>query len=126
MGYAIYERRGRDLGYGVPAECDHPRCTARIDRGLAYLCGLEPGDEQYGCGLYFCPDHLVFSRRPRGLDRYVELCSRCYYYRPPWPPKPDVAEWIEWKLTDESWGPWRAENPAEVAALAAELAGAVS
>jgi hypothetical protein len=43
----------RDIGYGVPSYCDHPKCSAKIDRGLAYVCcGQEPygGD---GCGLYF-------------------------------------------------------------------------
>ena len=31
----------RDIGYGVPAECDHPDCQV-IDRGLSYVCGGEP------------------------------------------------------------------------------------
>ena len=44
MGYACYERNGRDQGYGVPAKCDHPGCDADIDRGIAYACGGEPTD----------------------------------------------------------------------------------
>ncbi len=32
----------RDIGYGVPAYCDHPGCMAEIDRGLSYVCGGEP------------------------------------------------------------------------------------
>lgn len=123
MGYQVYERRGRDLGYGVPALCDHPKCDARIDRGLGYLCGVAPGDEQFGCGLYFCTIHL-FMRQPRGLDYIISVCPRCYAYKPPYKPKPDVREWIEWKLTDESWRPWRDENPEEVERLTRELATA--
>lgn len=110
MGSAIYERRGRDCGYGVPAECDHPKCTERIDRGLAHLCGDEPGDEQFGCGLYFCGVHLGY-RTPRGLSHAITLCPACWSYRPPYKPKPDVPEWIGWKLTDESWAAWREEHP---------------
>jgi len=34
----------------------------------------------------------------------------------PFEPKPDIQEWIDWKLTDESWSKWRAENPEWVAA----------
>jgi len=36
----------RDIGYGVPAYCDHPKCSKKIDRGLSYVCGGEP----YGGG----------------------------------------------------------------------------
>lgn len=37
MGWSIgFDTRWkRDIGYGVPAECDHPTCGAQIDRGLA-------------------------------------------------------------------------------------------
>ena len=40
MGWAIgYDGRWeRDIGYGVPAVCDHPDCNVRIDRGLDYVC----------------------------------------------------------------------------------------
>jgi hypothetical protein len=121
MGYQVYERRGRDCGYGIPAECDHPKCHARIDRGLSYLCGYEPGDEQYGCGLYFCEAHLTY-RQPRDLDEPISLCPRCYAYRPPYTPKPDLPEWIEWKLTDESWQQWRDENAELVEQMKAQIA----
>lgn len=41
MGWSIGfdSNWNRDIGYGVPAFCDHPGCTAEIDRGLAYVCG---------------------------------------------------------------------------------------
>ena len=113
MGYQVYESRGRDCGYGVPAECDHPKCHEKIDRGVSYLCGDSHGDEQYGCGLYFCDAHLVIAH-PRGLDHPITRCPRCYAYKAPYKPKPDVPEWIEHKLTDESWQQWRDENSEEV------------
>lgn len=97
----------RDIGYGVPAICDHPGCGEKIDRGLAYVCGGEPyGGE--GCGLYFCANHRS------GL-----LCSRCANEQPPFSPAPDHPEWIKHKLTDESWQAWRDENPKAVAELSA-------
>lgn len=62
MGYAYYTLPdGREAGYGVEAECDHPDCTERIDRGLGYLCGDNPDGhrdpEEPGCGKYYCEQH---------------------------------------------------------------------
>jgi hypothetical protein len=59
--------------------------------------------------LYFCDNHLV---------TLGNLCDRCLveaetYYDP----KPDTLEWVSWKFTDESWDPWREENPEGVAKL---------
>jgi hypothetical protein len=105
MGYAIYQRNGRDCGYGVPAWCDFPCCNAKIDRGLGYLCGEEPGGDEFGCGLYFCGEHLFCSGKGHGW-----LCLRCLTYEDPYEMKPDHPEWNEWKMTDESWAQWRAEN----------------
>lgn len=116
MGWSIGwdSKWQRDIGYGVPAICDLPGCNKEIDRGLACVCGGEPYGGDHGCGLYFCPDHFKY-RTPRGEDHYVQLCPRCYAYRiVPYPAKPDCAEWIKWKLTDESWKPWRSEYKEEV------------
>jgi len=109
----------RDIGYGVPARCDHPGCDAEIDRGLAYVCGSQPYGGDYGCGLYFCSKH----RRTAGDKRdNAELCSRCYRSAAePFDKAPDTAEWMRWKLTDESWQQWRDENPQEVAQMNAAL-----
>src|SRR5438309_10863515 len=62
MGYSHYTLPdGRDAGYGVAAECDHPDCHAEIDRGLGYLCGRNPlghkDAEEPGCGNCYCEDH---------------------------------------------------------------------
>lgn len=117
MSWAVgYDSRWkRDIGYGVPATCDRPKCGAAIDRGLAYVCGSQPYGGERGCGLYFCGEHLGWPKKDG--DRYVYVCGRCNRNRPPYEPTPDVREWIEHKLADESWGPWRDENPELVAAM---------
>lgn len=110
MGWSIgYDDNWkRDIGYGVPCLCDHPDCSEEINRGLSYVCGGEPYGGEDGCGLYFCANHLV---------GYSGLCERCEKMKDPFDPKPDVREWVEWKLKDESWLEWREENPAEVEAM---------
>ncbi len=83
----------RDIGYGVPAECDHPRCRAFIDRGLAYVCGGEPYGGDLGCGLYFCGAHQVGEH---------QRCLRCVRRRKPYQPKQDVEAWTIHKLTERT------------------------
>lgn len=100
----------RDIGYGVPAFCDHPRCHMEIDRGLSYVCGGEPYGGDKGCGLYFCGPH--------GGGR---LCSRCRNRKPPFLAKPDHPRWMRHVLTDDSWARWRTENEAEVERLTAAV-----
>jgi hypothetical protein len=125
MGWSIGSDGDRDIGYGVPAVCDHPDCTEEIDRGLSYVCGSEPYGGGYGCGLFFCEEHRNFKevknkrtiRVPGEETIFVELCDRCYDGEPPFEPKPDVEEWIRHKLTDESWQRWRDENTEEVEKL---------
>lgn len=95
----------RDIGYGVPAFCDHPGCNESIDRGLAYVCGGEPYGGERGCGLYFCAKHL---------RAHPQICLRCESNKLPFDPKPEHPKWIGHKLTDESWKQWRDENPKEV------------
>lgn len=120
MGWSIGydERWQRDIGYGVPARCDHPDCTEEIDRGLAYVCGGEPYGGEYGCGLYFCGEHLQPAGGRRG---YAQVCVRCRHGRLAFTASPDVPEWLEHKLTHESWALWRGANPREVAAMRAAI-----
>jgi hypothetical protein len=106
----------RDIGYGVPAFCDHPKCDRVIDRGLAFVCGGEPYGGEVGCGLYFCEDHRVGRRRD------ATVCSRCANYRPPYAAKPDHPRWLRHKLTDDSWAEWRNENREEVGRIEQALA----
>lgn len=116
MSWAIGEHNGRDIGYGVPAICDHPNCNNDIDRGLSYVCGGEPYGGEHGCGLFFCGEHL-FYHQFRGEETVIQTCKRCDTYKPPYSPKPDTQEWVNWKLTDESWAQWREENPEIVESL---------
>ena len=103
----------RDVGYGVPAHCDHPDCAKKIDRGIAYTCGGEPEGGEHGCGLHFCEAHLS------GMNC---LCARCAKGKKAFPPKPDHPDWVNHKLTDASWQQWRDENLAEVEKLKREPA----
>lgn len=89
----------RDVGYGVPAFCDHPDCSAEIDRGLPYVCGGDAFGGADGCGLFFCGEHGGGG-----------LCSQCSHNRAPFKPKSDHPEWIKHKATDPSWAEWRQEN----------------
>jgi hypothetical protein len=107
VSWAVGEGKdGRDIGYGVPAICDHPACSEEIDRGLAHVCGMINTDgEDRGCGLHFCTQHLRHS------PKFGQLCERCYpRLKKPFTRKPDHPEWTRHKLTDPSWAQWRAEN----------------
>ena len=118
MSWAVGEDNdGRDIGYGVPALCDHPECNLEINRGLSFVCGMINTDgEERGCGLHFCRDHLRYS------SKFGQLCFRCWpRLREPFKRKPDLLEWSFHKLTDSSWQAWRDENPAEVERLTAEM-----
>lgn len=114
MGYSVgYDPNwGRDVGYGVPAECDHPECSEQIDRGLYYVCGSDVFGGEYGCGLYFCEDHLPWSA-PVGTDAdgdFMRLCDQCEQGDVPFTPKEDILEWVVHKLTDPSWEQWRQQQ----------------
>jgi hypothetical protein len=136
MGWMIgYDDRwGRDIGYGVPAACDHPGCDVEIDRGLGYVCGGEPYGGEMGCGLFFCSEHLFYSD-PENEDQFFEdyepdeshdaplgafVCERCRDWNErdayegefkTFDPKPDIEEWTEFKATDPSWSEWRHKQP---------------
>ena len=129
MGWSIGydEKWKRDVGYGVPALCDEPCCKTLIDRGLSYVCGGEPFGGDHGCGLYFCEQHLRYCVVPSesgGRNERNQFCARCCSSAEPYEPKPDVPQWMRWKLEDVSWQEWRDENPAEVEQLRAALAAA--
>jgi len=114
MGWSIgYDYNWkRDIGYGVPAWCDHPSCNEKIDRGLAYVCGGEPYGGEHGCGLYFCAAHHRFDD--------CNCCERCSQGEAPFPAKPDHPDWIKHKLTDQSWLAWRIDHLDEVEKMKSE------
>lgn len=115
MSWAVgVNGEGRDVGYGVPAHCDHPGCTAEIERGISYTCGGEPGGGEHGCGLFVCGKHQF------GNKHSYQLCRHCADRRHKrLTASADHPEWINHKLTDETWQQWRDENPEEVAKLLA-------
>lgn len=129
MGWSIGfdSNWNRHIGYGVPAQCDHPDCTETIDRGLAYVCGGQPYGGEHGCGLYFCGEHMhhapVLDEGEEETDdtEYRQCCERCRDLEPPFDAKPDIEVWVNHKLTHESWAEWRAENPEWVKAQALDL-----
>ncbi|AWT42574.1 MULTISPECIES: hypothetical protein [Streptomyces] len=75
MGYAYYEitRNGETIqaGYSVEVVCEEDGCDEKIDRGLAHLCGAQPGGDEYGCGGYYCGHHLY-----TGIGPAEGLCAR--------------------------------------------------
>ncbi len=115
MGYSVGfdENWKRDVGYSVPAVCDHPRCDEEIDRGFSFVCGSQMFGGEIGCGLYFCGKHR--SMRPTEKDSPMLCLKCCRYEKKPYKPKPDTFEWKMWKLTHESWKDWREENTETVA-----------
>jgi len=117
VGWSIgYDDRWkRDIGYGVPAYCDHPGCMKEINRGLSYVCGGEPYGGEYGCGLFFCGEHMFCAK-----DR-CDSCARCAKGEEPFDPTQDHPTWITHKLTDASWAQWRAEYPQKVEQLTRQL-----
>lgn len=86
MGWSYgRNHEGREIGYGVEAECDQDGCDTKIDRGLAYVCGgMHDAGFGVGCGRYFCHEnsHLVYTGvedDETGEDRTpgVQLCLAC-------------------------------------------------
>lgn len=112
MGWSVGKNNeGRDVGYGVPAYCDHPGCNEEIDRGLGYICGSEPDGGDDGCGRFFCGKHMLAYQH----------CAKCVAGEDPFPAKADHPQWLDWKLTDDSWAKWREANPEAVATAEAAL-----
>lgn len=83
MGWANCgeDSKGRPIGYAHEATCDHPGCTAKIDRGLSYACGGMHGDcGGQACEGYFCQEHLhLVDRKAMGFTELDQgqLCPAC-------------------------------------------------
>lgn len=79
MGWADCgtDSKGRPIGYGHRATCDHPGCKAKIDRGLAYACGGMHGEDP-GCEGYFCGDHLWFAENQGDTFQACAECVKLY------------------------------------------------
>lgn len=81
MGYGSYfvivKGKQKHCGYSVPATCEQSRCKTKINRGLSYACGGEPGEMDDHCGSYFCGDHLYFTKDTYSeWHWYCEACSK--------------------------------------------------
>lgn len=92
----------RDIGYSVTAYCDHPDCNIEIDRGLSYVCGGDPYGGDFGCGLFFCDEHLqhvitLTGENNEKLEVGCQLCERCAENQDPFEAKQDHPEWIREK-----------------------------
>ena len=132
MGWSIgFDNNwNRDIGYGVPAVCDHPDCDKKIDRGLGYVCANQEPRGGDGCGLYFCEKHHNCYRgdiddEDAGdvAEALSDCCERCRDGKEPFPAKPDDPMWTKFKLTDKSWKAWRKKNghPEPTAAMRKEI-----
>lgn len=128
------ENQNRDVGYSVTAICDHPGCTAEIDRGLGYVC-CEDINHRACCGAFLCADHRenytyadeLEDMEPEELEELghdlddpetqlliaegdiVKCNHKAIEYK-------EHAGWLNHCLTHETWAKWREENPALVAA----------
>jgi hypothetical protein len=74
MGWSYgIDGNGREVGYGVEAECDFPDCHEKVWRGMSERCGpldCETDDDGPGCGGFFCSRHLFMA-----VEEW--LCSTC-------------------------------------------------
>lgn len=112
MGWSIGydETWRRDIGYGVPAYCDHPGCTAEIHRGLSYVCcATQPHGGDTGCGRYFCSEHMAVEYDDDDEPRCGHIDQDHV--------SADHPDWLQWKLGDASWQGWREEHPEQVERL---------
>lgn len=89
-GFGI-NNEGREVGYYVRAICDEDGCEAHIDRGLAYVCGGMHDGGEWGCGRYFCGDHLFFGGP-------TQLCPSCMEHH-------ETDEWTATQCKGSDEGP---------------------
>lgn len=130
MGRTVYDNQHkRDVGDNVPGYCDYPHCKEIIERSIARVCGSAPFGGSWGCGLFFCDDHIT----PLDDDSVISLCERCAHNLnnpgdplPEYEPSADLAPWINFKLHHSSFAKWRKKHPTEVQRLEAELASSES
>lgn len=68
---------GRPFGWDQWGECDDPGCTKKITRGLAHVCGILHGADEYSCELYFCQEHRSnVVEDPRLYP--LAVCDACF------------------------------------------------
>lgn len=73
---------GKEAGYDIDDVCGHPECQEEIDRGISFTCGgVEYLHSGYGCGEWFCPNHLEFGT-------HGFLCYTCIQA------EEDIEDWL--------------------------------
>jgi hypothetical protein len=70
--FGINIETGEAMGYRWPGTCNHPNCGTDIDHGLTFVCGGKHLGGKYGCGRYFCFNHLTDS------ELGTQLCKDCF------------------------------------------------
>lgn len=71
-------KHGQKIGYAHNGKCGHPGCKEKINHGLSYVCGNMHEGGMYGCGKYFCTEHLKSVEYPGGPERESDqLCFEC-------------------------------------------------
>ena len=82
-----------------------PVVHEQIDRGLGFVCGGQPFGGEYGCGLYFCGEHLSYGAEDedrnegRSFMREVDLVTAI---RVPFEPKPGHLQAMD-RLEDDAY-----------------------
>ena len=72
------DSQGRPIGYMHDAECDHPGCNEKIDRGLDYACGGMHGEDENSCEKYFCSQHRMHVEvSDAGKSVCLLVCTSC-------------------------------------------------
>ena len=73
-----------EVGVAVDQECDEPGCTEKIVRVYDFVCGEDHGDNESGCGKYFCSQHLYLDADVFDADGdQPQLCADCAGMREP-------------------------------------------
>lgn len=104
MGWAYgINTDGREVGYSVEATCDHEGCAAKIDRGLGYVCGSMHDGDEYGCGRYFCGEHLGYWFWGDEEIPSPQLCEECGARFETATERPTPPEWFEDRVALETW-----------------------
>jgi hypothetical protein len=77
-----------EVGVAIDQDCDENGCTEQIVRTWDHLCGEDHGDNESGCGRYFCSRHLYIDGDAFETEEpLLQLCAACSE-----DPQPAVAD----------------------------------
>ena len=75
---------GGMMGYCYSGQCNHPGCKEIINHGITYVCGGMHLGGEYGCGKYYCSNHLYYGHDFRDEENDItiwlyneNLCEEC-------------------------------------------------